>query len=231
MVEPKLNYDMQLIIDVSDKSSHIGLSLFMYKEGMKIPVSDSLIKPKTEKTETINKVILEKYIKELFINNKELIRKQQMRSLLILRDGKDCGQEYEAIKSSIQFLIDKQVLKNDFKFDFVEYHKSSLKGIRIWNKNGTLVTNALEGSYLLLDKHTAVLTTTGEGTLNQGTAMPVLIKTKYTECNLLDILNDIFISSQLNFSSPRVAQRLTLSAKRADEQLKDRMAQEIFRIN
>jgi hypothetical protein len=57
-----------------------------------------------------------------------------------------------------------------------------------------------------------------------------LIKKKYTNCDLVKVLEDIFITSQLNFSSPRVSQRLTYPAKRTDEQLKDKMAQEILRF-
>ena len=231
MFEPKLSYDMQLVIDVSAKSTHIALSLFMFKEGMRMPVSAELIKPKTDfKKEEINKAFLEKYLKELIIANKDLIKKHQMNSLLILRDGKDCGEEFEAIKSVVQFFKDKDIFSADFRFDFIEYHKSSLKQVRIWEKQGQFSVNCLEGSYFLLDKGTAILATTGAGTLNQGTASPVMIRNKYTNCDLLPVLRDIFITSQLNFSSPRVAQRLTFSAKRTDEQLRDRMSQEIFRI-
>ncbi|WP_454801417.1 hypothetical protein [Mucilaginibacter phyllosphaerae] len=232
VVEPTLAYDMQLIIDVSEKSSHIALSLFMYKEGMKFPESDSLIKTKTDrKKEEISKVFLEKYLKELLLANKEVIKKYKMNSLLVLRDGKDCGEEFEAIKSTIAFFQEKGLFGNDFKFDFVEYHKSSLKEVRIWEKSAGMNVNPLEGSYLLLDEETAIITTTGSGTLNQGTATPIMVKSKYTNCDLLPILRDIFITSQPNYSSPRVAQRLTYSAKRADEQLKDRVAQEVYRIN
>jgi hypothetical protein len=231
MVEPKLSYDMQLVIDVSAKSTHIALSLFMYKQGMRIPVSAELIKPKTDaKKEEINKVFLEKYLKELITNNKDLIKAQQMKSMLILRDGKDCGEEFEAIKSVIQFFTEKGLFPADFKFDFIEYHKSSLKQVKIWEKSGHLNVNCLEGSYFVMDSTTAILATTGAGTINQGTAAPVMIRNKYTKGDLLPMLRDIFLTSQLNFSSPRVAQRLTFSAKRTDEQLKDRMAQEIFRI-
>lgn len=231
VVEPTLTYDMQLIIDVSEKSSHIALSLFMYKEGMKYPVSDSLIKTKTDrKKEEISKVFLEKYLKDLVFQNKDIIRKNKMNSLLVLRDGKDCGEEYEAIKTTINFFKEKGIFTTDFKFDFIEYHKSSLKEVRIWEKQGGQNVNVLEGSYFLMDSTTAILTTTGAGTLHQGTASPIMIKSKHRDCDLLPILRDVFISSQPNYSSPRVAQRLTYSAKRADEQLKDRVAQEVYRI-
>lgn len=231
IIEPKLNYDMQLVIDVSAKSTHLALSLFMFKEGMRIPVWGELIKPKTDaKQEEINPVFLETYLKELIIENKDLIKAQQMRSLLVLRDGKDCGEEFKAIRKVLEFFKEKGLFAADFKFDFVEYHKSSLKQLRIWERNGHMTVNCLEGSYFAYDSQSAILAATGAGTLNQGTAAPVMIKNKYTGANIKAVLSDIFVTSQLNYSSPRVAQRLTFSAKRTDEQLKDRTAQEIIRI-
>jgi hypothetical protein len=203
----------------------------MYKQGMAKPISAELIKPKTDaKTEAINRVFLETYLKQLIMENKDVIRQHGLKSLLVLRDGKDCGEEFQAIQNTVNGFIQNGLFAPDFRFDFVEYHKSSLKQVRIWEKKGHIRVNCLEGSYLLLDPQTAILTTTGAGTLSQGTASPVLIRNKYTNANLMAVLSDIFVTSQLNFSSPRVAQRLTFPAKRTDEQLKDRMAQEILRI-
>lgn len=231
MIEPKLNYDMQLVIDVSAKSKFLGLSLFMFGKSMQIPVYGESIKAKTDsKSEEIARPFLERYLKELINQNKETIQRHQLQSMLILRDGKDCGEEFKAIQSVIEWFKNQGLFSQDFKFDFIEYHKSTLKQIKIWEKKGPNHVNCLEGSYLLLDKDTAILNTTGAGTLHQGTASPILIRKKYTECDMVKVLEDIFITSQLNFSSPRVSQRLTYPAKRTDEQLKDKMAQEILRF-
>lgn len=223
------NFDMQLVIDVSEKASHFGFSLMMYKDGMRYPVVFDKVHSKPDKKETINKAILEKYFEELITQNKAAIQKNGLSSLLILRDGKDCGEEHKTLNASIEKLIQEGVLPTNFKFAFVEYHKTTLKEVRIW-KNSVPTCNVLEGSYLLLDSTTAIIASTGEGTLTQGTSAPLLVKAKYGNVNLKAILEDIFISSQLNFSSPGVAQRLTYSAKRIDDQLKERRMQEIERI-
>jgi hypothetical protein len=231
VIEPKLNYEMQLMIDVSDKSSHIALSLVMYKDGMRVPVFDSLIKPKTDsQKETINPVFLERYLIELFTKNKTLIGKWSFKSMLVLRDGKNCGDEYDALVSAVEKLKSKGTVDRDLKFAFVEYHKSTLKEIRLLEKEQGRYHNVVEGSYFLPDKDTAILATTGCGTLNQGTAAPVLLHSPFKDCDLVAVINDVFVTSQLNFSSPSVAQRITFAAKRADEQLKDRIAQEVIRI-
>lgn len=231
VIEPRLNYEMQLMIDVSDKSSHIALSLVMYKAGMKVPVFDSLIKPKTDaQKETINPVFLERYLIDLFTKNKTLISKFSFKSMLVLRDGKNCGEEYEAIVAALDKLKKKGVVDSDLTFALVEYHKSTLKEIRLLDKHNRTYQNVIEGSYFLPDKHTAILATTGCGTLNQGTAAPVMLKSLLNDCDLLKVVHDVFVTSQLNFSNPTVAQRITFAAKRADEQLKDRIAQEVIRI-
>ncbi len=231
MIEPKLNYDMQLVIDVGAKKKFIGLSLFIYGKNMRIPLYGESIKPKVDsKEEEIAKPLLERYLKALIDENKDTIQDNQLRSMLILRDGKDCGQEFEAIKSVVQHFQSNGIFSADFSYDFIEYHKSTLKQIKIWEKRGAMHVNCLEGSYLLLDKDSVVINTTGAGTLNQGTASPILIKKKYTACDLKKVLADIFVTSQLNYSSPRVSQRLTYPAKRTDEQLRDKMDQEILRF-
>jgi hypothetical protein len=231
VIEPRLNYEMQLMIDVSDKSSHIALSLVMYKDGMKVPVFDSLIKPKTDsQKETINPVFLERYLIDLFTKNRTIIAKNAFKSMLVLRDGKNCGEEYEALVTAIDKLKKKGVIDLDLTFALVEYHKSTLKEIRLLDKSQGRYHNVIEGSYFLPDKNTAILASTGCGTLNQGTAAPVMLKCLLSDCDLLKAVNDVFVTSQFNFSNPTVAQRITFAAKRADEQLKDRIAQEVIRI-
>jgi hypothetical protein len=231
VIDPTLHYDMQLMIDVSDKSSHIALSLVMFNSQMSIPLFDSLIRPKTDSLkETINPVFLEKYLIELFTKVRTNISKNSLNSLLVLRDGKDCGDEYDALKAAVAKLIQNGVFNKAFKYSFVEYHKSTLKEIRLLDESNGKYLNVLEGSYFLPDPLTAILATTGLGTLNQGTASPLMMKSKYGDCDMLKVIHDVFVTSQMNYSSPGVAQRLTFAAKRADEQLKDRIAQEVIRI-
>ncbi|MBX2963235.1 MAG: hypothetical protein KF687_12035 [Cyclobacteriaceae bacterium] len=231
IVEPQLNYDMQLVIDVSEKSSHIVLSLVMFKSGMKTPIFDSLVKPKTDsKKETINSAFLEKYVIELLNNNRTIISKFNLNSMLVLRDGKNCGDEFNSLEATVPKLIQKGILEASFKMTFVEYHKTTLKEVRLVDRQGRHYSNVLEGSYFLPDENTAILATTGAGTLNQGTASPIMLKGGYGNCDMTKVLHDVFTSSQLNFSNPSVAQRLTFAAKRADDQLKDRIAQEVMRI-
>ncbi len=231
IIDPgRLNYDMQLFIDVSEDRTHFTLSLQIFRKGMVNPIFKCNTYRKTDpKFETINSTILQDKLIEMMQSLKPTIIKYGINSLLVTRDGNDCKGELEAIKNTISELQGTKfnLLPFNFKFDYVEYHKSSRKGVRLWYQNNNGVLNVLEGSYAILNNKMAVMAVTGEGTLNQGTADPVTIIAGYTDGKFAEILNDIFLSSQFNFSSPRVAQKLTLIAERADKQLIEKRAQEI----
>ncbi len=222
-----LDYDSQLVIDVSEKHSHFTLSLFVFKEGMSAPIFDTLTERKSEKKkETINKEILKKYLKQLLMKHADTFKQVLLDSMLVMRDGKNCDDEYEAIKEVLMELRN-EVFSQRFVYDYIEYRKSSLKEVRIWDKDGRYINNVLEGSFFKTSDNEAFLATTGDGSLRQGTANLIAVTSVFTDPDINKVLRYIFVTSQLNFSSPSVAQRLTLPAKRADEELKDKRKQEV----
>jgi len=161
--------------------------------------------------------------------NNDLIKYKPM-NMLVIRDGKICEGELQAIESVISGLKTKRYIPDQFKVDAIEYHKSSLKNVMLYENSGGNIENCLEGSYYIFDKTNAFLATTGASTLTQGTANPILIKSPNENCSLIKVLQDLFTLSQFNFSSPTVAQKNCAPIKNADEQLKDRKSQEVERI-
>lgn len=226
---PPLYYDIHLAIDVSEKFSHFCFSLYMFNDRMEKPIIKTDTFTKTNRKETINRTILENKLNNLFdVWSNDLINHRPVR-MLVLRDGKMCEGEFEGIESVISNQITKRNLSHEFEFDVIEYHKTSLKRIRLWCRNG-VVENVLEGTYILLNSSNAILSPTGCATLNQGTSHPILVKKVNGATDIKIILQDIFSLTQLNFSSPAIAQGHCLPIKRADEQLKDRKMQEVERI-
>ena len=228
----KLEYNAQLIIDVSEKYSFFGLGLLIYKEGMPTPVFDYIIKPNPDsKNDLINTHMLEKYLTELLSSHLETLKKYGINKLLALRDGIENKSEYDVFLKVIKNLKAKDLgLAEDFDFAFIEYHKKSLKSIRLFDFQNGEFRNPLEGSWFKINRRSAILMNTGEGTLTQGTSSPVLIKSNYKDIDLIAVLKDIFLTSQLNFGSPRVAQKITYLAKRIDDLLKEKRAQEVIKI-
>jgi hypothetical protein len=103
--------------------------------------------------------------------------------------------------------------------------------VRIWEVDAAgRVENPLEGTAVQVTSNSVVLTTTGQATLHQGAAHPLLLIGNGGGDQTMDAAEAFFAGAQLNWSSPRVAQRLLLPLKRTDEELVARAAQEIRRI-
>ena len=226
-------YEGALAIDVGHDRRYVAISLLIGRDATKAPsfriVTD--VHPKADyKQETINPTILADMIVQLF--GKVFRGKYDpLRSLIILRDGEFRGQEHQGVAAAILRLKEKKILETDSFTTSAELHKSSQKSIRLWERGADgSVSNPLEGTAVVISSSMSVLTTTGVGTLNQGTAEPMAITCQEGRESLIRATEAVSISAQLNWSSPTVAQRLPLFFKRTDEELQIRAAQEIRRI-
>jgi len=136
---------------------------------------------------------------------------------------------YGAGKGTAKSETRKEQLRFLKKLD-VDFHKNSVKGIRLWDRGRSgEVRHCLEGTTLLLDDRTVVLVNTGAATLTQGSAEPIMLIGRSDSIDMKAVAEYVHATSQLNWSSPRVAQRLPLPLKRTDDELKNRAAQEIRR--
>jgi hypothetical protein len=222
-ISANFNFDMQMMIDVSEQHHFFALSLMLCSQKLKVPKFKTISKNNISRKESINPQFLEKYFIELITYFANDIRQSQLKSLLILRDGKECNGEYDAICIAIDKLRLEKILPQDFMITFVEYHKSSIKHIKMFERQD----NVLEGTYAILNNKKAMLATTGAGTLNGGTTDLIHLESKNDGIDILRVIQDVFWSSQFNFTSPSIAQRLTLTANKTDEILAEKMAQKI----
>jgi hypothetical protein len=230
-------YDAQLVIDVGHNRRHYAMSLLVARTSDKTPdfgiFSDVYLKI-DHKHETINARILEddivKFVKKE-LKGKSSGSYHPLASLLVLRDGRLCGDEQEAIDRARGRLIEEGLMTPDARLDIAAFHKDSLRAIRLWEvtPQGEAV-NVKVGTAVELHAKMAVLANTGRETLHQGTAEPVVIEANGHCSSLRDAIEAEHTASQLNWSSPTVAQRLGLPFKRTDEELKARAQQEIKHI-
>ena len=221
-------YDAHLAIDVGRNKRDFALSLLILHPSLSIR---TVVQRKIDsKHETINELVLHEEIVKLFKKAAEWRDFQMPRSLLILRDGRECGRELEGINKAKEELIEKGHLAETAEVDVIDFHKSIKKGIRLWERAGkNWVEQILEGTAFFLDDQTVVLTTTGAPTLRQGTAAPVMLMGRSENIDMDRVTKAVYVSTHLNFSNPNVAQRLPLELKRTDDELKSRDAQEIPR--
>jgi len=228
-----LNYEAQLIIDVGADRRFFALSLLICRShDSQLPFwIDTIVLPKPDhKKETINEEILRNEIVKLFKRLPSNLS-IKIRSLLALRDGRECGNELVGIRAAQPELVKLGYLQQDAKLDIVDFHKNSVKDIRFWEFfDSQNANNVFEGSGLVLTQKIVLATNTGAATLHQGTADPIMLVGNNGQTNMNAVVQDVVAAAQLNFSSPKVAQRLLLPLKRTDDELKARAAQEIRRI-
>lgn len=224
-------YEAQLIIDVGRDKRHFALSLLIARPSDKSPDFHliSHVFPKTDKQrEGINPVALQEAMVELLRERPR--RFDPIGSLLVMRDGQVVDGEPEGFDEGIAELAKIGLISPDVCIDWVEIHKDTLKYIRMWNiTDEGKIENPLIGTAILLNNNMIVMATTGSPTLHQGTAEPVLIVSDGRCKDLYGAACAHFEGSQLNWSSPNVAQKLHIGLKRTDEDLKARDTQEIRR--
>lgn len=226
-------YEAILVIDVGHDRRHFALSVLVARPSDRRPsfgiCSEVQVKPDHDR-ERINPVMLCDQI--IAIIRKALRRSfQPLGSMLILRDGRLCGDEPIGVDTGLAGLVDQGMLAIDARVDVVDFHKESQKVIRFWEVDGNGgVENPLEGEGVYLNKKMAAVAATGVATLHQGTAEPFILEANGRCEGILDPAKAAFAAAQLNWSSPGVAQRFPLPFKRTDDELKARAAQEIRRI-
>lgn len=231
-IAEKPRYKARLAIDVGENHRFFALSLLIFQEGKNQPFRlDTEVENKNDsKKETINEIILEDKIVEL---GERALKAglSNIDSFLTIRDGRQCGKEDEAVEKALQRLFKIGFLSKTSKTDAIDFHKNSVKGIRIWNRGQDgKINHAIEGIGIKLNSKMVVIANTGAATLRQGTAEPVVLESRNKSIDLVGVAKDVSKTCHLNWSSPRVAQKLPIELKRTDEELKNRASQEIRRL-
>src|SRR6266545_4803103 len=226
-----LYYPAHLAIDVGEGRKHFGVSLLVCNPDVGTPKffhKTMVFEKPDEKSEEINPRLLEKAILTVC---EEAVKKHsnftKLPSLLVLRDGRECGEELPAILGVRDKLAEIDFLDGSGLIAPVDVHKKTSKGFRLWEREqrNNRLRNTLEGQAVLLDSRTAILNNTGAATLTQATAIPVVLSARHERVDIREAATDFFMTSQFNYSSPGVAQRLALTLKRLDDELRSRTAQ------
>lgn len=228
-----LKYPAHLAIDVGEKHRHFALSLLICRPGPGEPTFwlDTKCFDKVDgKGEEINPVLLRDAILSICQRvTQKWPNFTPLPSLLVFRDGRDCGDEIMTILDTATLLNDIGLLGAEKRIDVVDVFKNSVKGLRMWERSEVdgIARNALEGHAVKINRRKVVMINTGAATLTQGTADPVVLYSQDDRINMHDVASDFHVSSHFNWSSPAVAQKLALVLKRTDEILKHRAAEEL----
>lgn len=226
-------YEALLTIDVGPERRFFAVSLLVARDTTSSP-SFRLVTHVHAKMdhqhETINPRILQDAVVQL-VQEALGAQSDPLRSLLVLRDGRTLGQEYEAITAATERLRALGLVTAEAPSDVVDLHKDSQIPLRFWEVNvAGHAYNPLEGTVVSLNQQMLAITTTGQATLHQGTAEPLLLVRPQGDACLQDAAEAVCAATHLNWNSPTIAQRLPLPIRRTDEELRAREAQEIRRL-
>lgn len=226
-------YEAQLVLDVGHDRRQLALSLLVARDEGKSPSFRVVTHVHTKSDpqhEKINGTILADQVVRI-IEAALSRRADPLGSLLVLRDGQIDEQEIAGIDQAAARLVARGKLRTDVRVDLAEVRKDTQKSVRVWEVDkADSVDNPLEGSLIRFSDKVVLVASTGAATLHQGTAEPFLVTGDGRCPSLLDAARAAFDGAQLNWSSPGVAQRLTLPLKRGDDELAARAAQEIRRL-
>lgn len=224
-------YEACLAIDVSEDRRYFGLSLLICRDEMHWPSFYRVTRtwPKGDhQHETIQAALLADKMDQLIADLQKVADGfDPLDSLLVLRDGRNCGDEIEGIQEALERWRERGALSQEAFIDVAALLKHSIKHIRTWRRHGNRVTNVLEGQAVYLDEDTAILHCTGEATLGgHGTSDPLIIEAR-DDGDIRRIARGVFALSQLNYASPTKAQREPAPIKELDASLKDRIAHDM----
>lgn len=234
-------YDAQLVIDVGNGRRNFALSLLIardYGDPQFKAFTEVFIQPDSHH-ETINPIVLRDAILSLF---RRVLEKNSdpLNSLLVLRDGefrtlKDGTtilREEDGVMNAVAILKSEAKIQTNANIHLADFRKQTNKTVRFWlvdeAKN---VSNALEGTAVLLNNHYIAVAATGAATLpGQGTPHPVVVTGNNTTPQIIQIARSVFCAAQLNWANPKVAQRLPQGVESADDRLQAREALEIKKV-
>jgi hypothetical protein len=226
------DYEACLAIDVSEDRRFCALSFLICRNAASYPGRDGLwrylecwTKPDTRR-ETIETVQLADKIAKI-PDGLHGLRIAPLKSLLVLRDGHECGEEAKAIDEALNHWKKLDFLAQAASVDVVDYHKRTVKDLRMWRVANQEATNVLEGRSVFLDRRTALLCATGFATLGKNaTADPILLVGR-EQTDIRRATSGVFALTQHNWLSPKKAYRDAQPVRDADHELTRRMAMEV----
>jgi hypothetical protein len=220
-------HDACLAIDVSEERRYYGLSLLVCRNDARWPAFRRVTRtwPKADyKRETIEPTVLEDKIAGLLGQSNGF---EPLSSLLVLRDGREYGDEVKGIHAGLGRWTGQGVLASDATIHVADVLKKSVKHVRMWMALSGTAANVLEGQVIYPDDRTAILCCTGAATLpDRGTAEPIIIR-GHTGCDIRRAAAGVFALSQLNYSSPTKANRYPQPLRELDAVLRDRADRDV----
>lgn len=217
-----LNHDLYIGIDAHE--FYAGFCFF-FGNGEKIVFDiDKVSKPVGSfRNEKINfKVIADKIVAVLSRHLK--VADSKPRSIVILRDGVSYGEEQKALINALEQLSDLKLIdKEAVKTGVIDIAKSSSVPVRAasFTDNGRSLKNPDCGTYFYMNKNDAFIFNTGYPYEVPGSSNPIHVSFSSGNIDFEKALEDVFVLTQIAFSSPDRPSSLPLPLKLIDTLIRD----------
>jgi hypothetical protein len=217
-----LNNDLYIGIDAHE--FYAGFCFFFGNgETIVFDVDKTAKSTGTFRNEKINFRVIEDKIVDVLQRNLE-IGEFNPKSIVILRDGISYGEEEKALHNALHRLEENKLLnKGEVKTGVIDIAKSSIIPVRAASFVG--VSNSLEnpesGTHFYMDKNNAFIFNTGAPYKVPGSSNPIYVSFTCGNIDFEKTLEDIFILTQITFSSPDRPTSLPLPLKLIDTLIRD----------
>ncbi len=151
-------------------------------------------------------------------------KKERMRreACVVYRDGRFCTSERRTLQVVEGRLKALGIVTEKFAFVVAEVHNSSAYHPRLfWEQQGKTL-NPRMGTMRVVNDSEALICTTGDPLLPQGTADPAHLIRVMGAAAMHNIAADFYALSHLGFTSPGACHRLALTLSLADHVLRER---------
>jgi hypothetical protein len=217
-------YDACLAIDVGRERRHFAISLLVCRD---LTAATPLVRitrwwhKADHQHESINPAILAKSVEDLAADLQGRAVKP-LNSILVLRDGHQCGNELEGITRGFDVWKRRGILQQSALADVVDVQKHSVRGVRMWRKTQqAAASNVFEGRAIYLSDHVAYLCATGCAGLSAHMTADPTVLIGSPQCDIKRISRAFFALAQLNYSTPSTAHRLAQPLREVDAVLED----------
>jgi hypothetical protein len=221
-LEKNLHHDLYIGIDAHD--FYAGFCFF-FGNGEKIVFDiDEVAKSVGSfRNEKINyKIISDKIVAVLSRHLK--VSDFKPRSIVILRDGVSYGEEEKALVNALERLTEMKLIdKNNVQTGVIDVAKSSAVPVRAasFTLNGRSLVNPACGTHFYMNKTDAFIFNTGYPYDVPGSSNPIHVSFSSGNIDFTKALEDVFVLTQIAFSSPDRPTSLPLPLKLIDTLIRD----------
>lgn len=228
-----LTYEVHFGFDVArtKDSSLMGASVITNATSSNIKFSYKELAKRDQRIrrEGIPASIIGKYVltclEQFFTENGRLPR-----NILFQRDGRFYDEELKGIEIALQKLRQNHPDLSVPLWTAAAIQKSASMKLRMFDNTAGNVRRPFSGSYILQNDTLGHLITAGAPTLRHGTPKPIQIElltmTGSNAGQLLDVMEDVFYLSQLNWNAPEIDINLPITLRFTDQKL-ERFALEL----